>query len=143
MIQVSNPTLVAYGVSNRYNMSALQPLVQRRGSIKIRDDSVCNHVVAEATMIAVTYQSYNIDKVVVSEQDEVRTTEYCWSIGLETFILNVIRLLGRDVTARSTIINDLQTAIESIDSSKGASVEPFGSFVSNVYTRWGDLNYIY
>ncbi|RZC72673.1 hypothetical protein C5167_048156 [Papaver somniferum] len=75
MIQVSNPILVTYGVSNRYNMSALQPLVRRRGSIKIiKDDSVCNHVVVEATMVAVTYQSYNIDKVVVPEQDDVRTT---------------------------------------------------------------------
>ncbi|KAI3886722.1 hypothetical protein MKX03_006865, partial [Papaver bracteatum] len=56
-------------------MSALQPLVRRGGSIKIiKDGSVCNHVVAEATKIAVTYQSYNIDKVVAPEQDEVTAT---------------------------------------------------------------------
>ncbi|KAI3992264.1 hypothetical protein MKX01_029985 [Papaver californicum] len=55
-------------------------------------------------------------------------------------ILKVIKPLGGDVTARYTIINDLRTVVRSINSLKGATVEPFGSFVSNLYTRCGDLD---
>ncbi|KAM5585720.1 hypothetical protein ABKV19_004896 [Rosa sericea] len=34
----------------------------------------------------------------------------------------------------------LQGAVESVESLRGATVEPFGSFVSELFTRWGDLD---
>lgn len=138
-------------------MSALQPLI-RRGSAKIiKDDAVSNHVVAEATKIAATYQSHNIDKVVAPDQVPVTATTGTESklSSLSSYdtkgsgkllecclrdILKVIKPLGGDLTARYTIINDLRTVVGSIDGLKGATVEPFGSFVSNLYTRWGDLD---
>ncbi|KAI3888222.1 hypothetical protein MKX03_029013 [Papaver bracteatum] len=57
-------------------------------------------------------------------------------------ILNVIKPLDGDVTARHTVINDLRAVVQSIPSLRdaGATVEPFGSFVSDLYTRWGDLD---
>ncbi|XP_026418992.1 protein HESO1-like [Papaver somniferum] len=57
-------------------------------------------------------------------------------------VLNVIKPLDGDVTARYTVINDLRAVVQSIPSLRdaGATVEPFGSFVSNLYTRWGDLD---
>ncbi|RZC93596.1 hypothetical protein C5167_007636 [Papaver somniferum] len=140
-------------------MSALQPLV-RRGSAKIiKDDTVCNHVVAEATKVAATYQSHNIDnKLVVALGQVPVTATTCTESKLSSLsscdtkgsgkllecclrdILKVIQPLGGDFTARYTIINDLRTVVGSIDSLKGATVEPFGSFVSNLYTKWGDLD---
>ncbi|KAI3987105.1 hypothetical protein MKX01_036895 [Papaver californicum] len=141
----------------KYNMSALQPLVRRGCTKVIKDDSACNHVVAEATKVAATYQSHNIDKVVAPEQVALTATRVSdsnlgSSLSYDTKgsgtllerclrdILKVIKPLGGDVTARYTIINDLRTVVRSIDSLKGATVEPFGSFVSNLYTRWGDLD---
>ncbi|XP_026411851.1 protein HESO1-like [Papaver somniferum] len=139
----------------RYNMSAFQPLI-RRGSAKIiKDDAVSNHVVAEATKIAATYQSHNIDKVVAPEpvtattgaESKLSSLSSCDTKGCGKLleccvrdILKVIKPLGGDLTARYTIINDLRTVVGSIDGLKGATVEPFGSFVSNLYTRWGDLD---
>ncbi|XP_026389088.1 protein HESO1-like [Papaver somniferum] len=138
----------------RYNMSALQPLI-RRGSAIVKDDTISNHVVAEATKIAATYQSHNIDNKVVVAPAQVPVTaaelklspSLSYTKGSETLlepclreILKVIKPLGGDVTARYTIINDLRTVVGSINSLKGATVEPFGSFVSNLYTRWGDLD---
>ncbi|KAI3884110.1 hypothetical protein MKW92_031961 [Papaver armeniacum] len=138
-------------------MSAFQPLI-RRGSAKvIKDDAVSNHVVAEATKIAATYQSHNIDKVVSPRQVPVTATtgteSKLSSLSSDDTkgsgkllecclrdILKVIKPLGGDLTARYTIINDLRTVVGSIDGLKGATVEPFGSFVSNLYTRWGDLD---
>ncbi|KAI3992263.1 hypothetical protein MKX01_029984 [Papaver californicum] len=55
-------------------------------------------------------------------------------------ILNVIKPLDGDITARYTVINDLRAVVQSIPCLRGATVEPFGSFVSNLYTRWGDLD---
>ncbi|KAI3913732.1 hypothetical protein MKW98_011793 [Papaver atlanticum] len=143
----------------RVNMSALQPLV-RRGSAKIiKDDTVCNHVVAEATKIAAAYQSHNIDNKVVVAPGQVPVTATRGAelklsplssydtMGSGTLlerclrdILKVIKPLGGDLTARYTTISDLRTVVGSIDSLKGATVEPFGSFVSNLYTKWGDLD---
>ncbi|XP_050210628.1 protein HESO1 [Mercurialis annua] len=57
-----------------------------------------------------------------------------------TDILEVIRPLREDWTVRSKIIEELQNVISSIDSFRGATVEPFGSFVSNLFTPWGDLD---
>ncbi|RZC58932.1 hypothetical protein C5167_006228 [Papaver somniferum] len=152
--------ILHFGVSNRVNMSALQPLVRRGSAKMIKDDTVCNHVVAEATKIAAAYQTHNIDnnKVVVAPgQVPVTATRGAElklsplssydTMGSGTLperclrdILKVIKPLGGDVTARYTIISDLRTVVGSIDSLKGATVEPFGSFVSNLYSRWGDLD---
>lgn len=45
-----------------------------------------------------------------------------------------------DWEIRLAIINDLRSAAESVESLRGATVEPFGSVVSNLFTRWGDLD---
>ncbi|OVA15576.1 PAP/25A-associated [Macleaya cordata] len=55
-------------------------------------------------------------------------------------ILDVIKPLLGDVTTRYQIINEFKAVVESVESLRGATVEPFGSFVSNLYTRWGDLD---
>ncbi|CAJ1863810.1 unnamed protein product [Sphenostylis stenocarpa] len=55
-------------------------------------------------------------------------------------ILQVVTPLQEDWQIRFTIINDLRSIVESVESLRGATVEPFGSFVSNLFTRWGDLD---
>ncbi|KAK7305783.1 hypothetical protein VNO77_43695 [Canavalia gladiata] len=55
-------------------------------------------------------------------------------------ILQVVTPLQEDWEIRFSIINDLQRVVESVESLRGATVEPFGSFVSNLFTRWGDLD---
>nr|XP_027104376.1 protein HESO1-like isoform X1 [Coffea arabica]XP_027104377.1 protein HESO1-like isoform X1 [Coffea arabica]XP_027104378.1 protein HESO1-like isoform X1 [Coffea arabica] len=55
-------------------------------------------------------------------------------------ILQVINPLREDWSIRFYIINELQAVVQSIESLRGATVEPFGSFVSNLFTRWGDLD---
>uniref|UniRef100_A0A5B7AF62 Putative poly(A) RNA polymerase GLD2 n=1 Tax=Davidia involucrata TaxID=16924 RepID=A0A5B7AF62_DAVIN len=55
-------------------------------------------------------------------------------------ILRVINPLGEDWSTRFHIINELRDVIKSVESLRGATVEPFGSFVSNLFTRWGDLD---
>ncbi|KAK3231619.1 hypothetical protein Dsin_003500 [Dipteronia sinensis] len=55
-------------------------------------------------------------------------------------ILNVIYPLREDLDTRIGIINELRSVVQSVESLRGAIVEPFGSFVSNLFTRWGDLD---
>ncbi|KAI3984422.1 hypothetical protein MKX01_011376 [Papaver californicum] len=57
-------------------------------------------------------------------------------------ILLAIKPSEDDVTARTQIINELKATMGCMRSQnlRGASVELFGSFVSNLYTRWGDLD---
>ncbi|KAI9078339.1 hypothetical protein K1719_039715 [Acacia pycnantha] len=55
-------------------------------------------------------------------------------------ILKVITPLQEDWVIRFEIIKDLQTVVESLENFRGATVEPFGSFVSRLFTRWGDLD---
>ncbi|KAK1572014.1 hypothetical protein Q3G72_026219 [Acer saccharum] len=55
-------------------------------------------------------------------------------------ILNVINPLREDWDIRIGIIHELRSAVQSVESLRGAIVEPFGSFVSNLFTRWGDLD---
>ncbi|XP_021904138.1 protein HESO1 isoform X1 [Carica papaya] len=55
-------------------------------------------------------------------------------------ILNVIKPLREDWEIRFQVINQLQEVVGSVDSLRGATVEPFGSFVSNLFTRLGDLD---
>ncbi|MED6192572.1 Protein heso1 [Stylosanthes scabra] len=55
-------------------------------------------------------------------------------------ILKAVTPLQEDWAVRFGIINDLRLVAESVESLRGATVEPFGSFVSNLFTRWGDLD---
>ncbi|KAJ8765881.1 hypothetical protein K2173_020397 [Erythroxylum novogranatense] len=55
-------------------------------------------------------------------------------------ILDAIQPLSDDWRVRSEIIQELQDVVRSVESLRGATVEPFGSFVSNLFTRWGDLD---
>ncbi|KAF2318885.1 hypothetical protein GH714_011444 [Hevea brasiliensis] len=55
-------------------------------------------------------------------------------------VLEVIKPLREDWEVRSKIIEELKDVVTSVESLRGATVEPFGSFVSNLFTRWGDLD---
>ncbi|XP_028058126.1 protein HESO1-like, partial [Camellia sinensis] len=55
-------------------------------------------------------------------------------------ILRVVNPLRDDRLARHQIINELRVVVQSVESLRGATVEPYGSFVSNLFTRWGDLD---
>ncbi|KAI8564116.1 hypothetical protein RHMOL_Rhmol03G0157200 [Rhododendron molle] len=55
-------------------------------------------------------------------------------------ILRVISPLREDWSPRFQIIDELRAVVQSVESLRGATVEPYGSFVSNLFTRWGDLD---
>ncbi|GLT75455.1 hypothetical protein SLA2020_471780 [Shorea laevis] len=55
-------------------------------------------------------------------------------------ILEAIKPLGEDRLTRDRVIADLRQVVQSLEDFRGATVEPFGSFVSNLFTRWGDLD---
>lgn len=55
-------------------------------------------------------------------------------------ILSVIKPPREDFVVRAQIIDDFRAVVESVDSLRGATVEPFGSFCSNLFSRWGDLD---
>lgn len=55
-------------------------------------------------------------------------------------ILRSINPLEEDWSMRFQLIQELRVVVESIEILRGATVEPFGSFVSNLFTRWGDLD---
>ncbi|KAG8380743.1 hypothetical protein BUALT_Bualt06G0047800 [Buddleja alternifolia] len=55
-------------------------------------------------------------------------------------ILRSINPLNDDWSIRFHIITEIRAIVESIESLRGATVEPFGSFASNLFTRWGDLD---
>ncbi|KAF8010002.1 hypothetical protein BT93_J0860 [Corymbia citriodora subsp. variegata] len=55
-------------------------------------------------------------------------------------ILSAIKPSQEDRIARNQIIDELQTIVRSMDIFRGAIVEPFGSFVSGLFTKWGDLD---
>ncbi|XP_023771124.1 protein HESO1 [Lactuca sativa] len=57
-----------------------------------------------------------------------------------TDILYVVNPTQDDWSKRFQIINDLRSVVETLEILRGATVEPFGSFVSNLFTRWGDLD---
>ncbi|XP_047161948.1 protein HESO1 [Vigna umbellata] len=67
------------------------------------------------------------------------TTHSMLDIALND-ILRVVTPLQEDWNIRFAIINDIRSIVESVESLRGATVEPFGSFVSNLFTRWGDLD---
>ncbi|XP_062092627.1 protein HESO1 isoform X2 [Humulus lupulus] len=55
-------------------------------------------------------------------------------------ILDLVKPSNDDWVARFQVIEEFQGVVESLQSLNGATVEPFGSFVSNLFTRWGDLD---
>ncbi|TYG51859.1 hypothetical protein ES288_D10G294900v1 [Gossypium darwinii] len=55
-------------------------------------------------------------------------------------ILEVVKPLHEGWVTRFKIINELREVVQSIENLRGATVEPFGSFVSNLFSRWGDLD---
>lgn len=55
-------------------------------------------------------------------------------------ILSVIKPVEADVRTRYQVIEDLRSVVTTVDGMRGATVEPFGSFISNLYTNCGDLD---
>ncbi|KAK1382220.1 TUTase domain-containing protein [Heracleum sosnowskyi] len=55
-------------------------------------------------------------------------------------ILSLINPTKDDWAVRFHIIEDVRDAVETVESLRGATVEPYGSFVSDLFTRWGDLD---
>ncbi|KAL5569014.1 hypothetical protein UlMin_025589 [Ulmus minor] len=55
-------------------------------------------------------------------------------------ILAVVNPLNDDWIARHQILEELKGVVASVERLRGATVEPFGSFVSNLFSRWGDLD---
>ncbi|XP_052170508.1 protein HESO1 isoform X2 [Diospyros lotus] len=55
-------------------------------------------------------------------------------------ILAAINPTGDDWSARLRLIEELRVVVRSLESLRGATVEPYGSFASNLFTRWGDLD---
>ncbi|KAK1382216.1 TUTase domain-containing protein [Heracleum sosnowskyi] len=55
-------------------------------------------------------------------------------------ILFLIKPNNDDWAVRFHIIQEVRDAVQTVESLRGAAVEPLGSFVSNLFTRWGDLD---
>ncbi|KAM4093937.1 hypothetical protein ACB094_06G156400 [Castanea mollissima] len=55
-------------------------------------------------------------------------------------ILEVLKPKQEDLATRAQVISELRRVVESVQSLRGAAVEPFGSFVSNLFTKWGDVD---
>ncbi|CAN1798151.1 Protein HESO1 [Linum perenne] len=55
-------------------------------------------------------------------------------------MLDVMEPRREDWLLRQKIIQELQDLVRTVPSLRGATVEPFGSFVSNLFTPWGDLD---
>lgn len=55
-------------------------------------------------------------------------------------ILKVIVPPREDWVTRLKVIDELRNVVQSMESLRGATVEPFGSFVSNLFIRGGDLD---
>ncbi|XP_031383996.1 protein HESO1 [Punica granatum] len=60
--------------------------------------------------------------------------------GIINGILAEIKPQQEDWAIRFQVIDELRKVVESVESLRGATVEPFGSFVSNLFTRSGDLD---
>lgn len=56
------------------------------------------------------------------------------------YVLRKINPSEDDWSSRFQLIEELRAIVQPIDSLRGATVEPFGSFVSNLFTRHGDLD---
>ncbi|OEL33123.1 Protein HESO1 [Dichanthelium oligosanthes] len=55
-------------------------------------------------------------------------------------ILSTIKLVEDDRKKRLSAIQELEDTIYSVEALRGASVKPFGSFISNLYAKSGDLD---
>ncbi|XP_009407504.2 protein HESO1 isoform X1 [Musa acuminata AAA Group] len=77
--------------------------------------------------------------------------EYYNSSSISSDRLGVLGLCLRDILAeikpedsdrikRLNAINQFSDYLRTVQSLRGAVVRPFGSFVSNLYTKWGDLD---
>ncbi|KAL0003187.1 hypothetical protein SO802_016968 [Lithocarpus litseifolius] len=69
--------------------------------------------------------------------------KWCANSTLEPIleeILEVLKPKQEDLATRDQVINELRRVVESVQSLRGAAVEPFGSFVSNLFTKWGDVD---
>ncbi|KAM7492003.1 hypothetical protein LguiA_034924 [Lonicera macranthoides] len=55
-------------------------------------------------------------------------------------ILHVINPSQEDWAIRFQLIEELKSVVQSVESLRGATVEPYGSFVANLFTKWGDLD---
>ncbi|KAJ1686497.1 hypothetical protein LUZ63_017887 [Rhynchospora breviuscula] len=55
-------------------------------------------------------------------------------------ILSLIKPSESDRNKRLNTVDELTRSIQSIGTLKGAAVQPFGSFLSNLYSKWGDLD---
>ncbi|PWA70902.1 nucleotidyltransferase family protein [Artemisia annua] len=64
---------------------------------------------------------------------------YTLAIALRD-ILQVVNPTDEDWHKRFQILNDLGAVVGTLEILRGATVEPFGSFVSNLFTKWGDLD---
>ncbi|KAK9127046.1 hypothetical protein Syun_015843 [Stephania yunnanensis] len=54
--------------------------------------------------------------------------------------LLLIKPLHHDEATRVLIIDEFKTVVNSVENLRDARVEPFGSFVSKLYSKWGDLD---
>ncbi|XP_023877233.2 protein HESO1 [Quercus suber] len=69
--------------------------------------------------------------------------KWCANSTLEPIleeILEVLKPKQKDLATRDQVINELRRVVETVQSLRGAAVEPFGSFVSNLFTKWGDVD---
>ncbi|GAB2232621.1 hypothetical protein Droror1_Dr00011664 [Drosera rotundifolia] len=55
-------------------------------------------------------------------------------------ILHAINPTKEDWDKRLQVIDEFRAVVSTVESLRGATVEPFGSFLSNLFTRWGDLD---
>ncbi|XP_024535821.1 protein HESO1 isoform X1 [Selaginella moellendorffii] len=60
--------------------------------------------------------------------------------GLLMATANQLQPTQQDFEARVDILRRLEFLIREIDVCKGLAIKPFGSFLSNLYTPWGDLD---
>lgn len=60
--------------------------------------------------------------------------------GLLREVLSNISPLEEDRVKRLNIITRFKSIVQGLENLKGVSVTPFGSFLSDLYTRWGDLD---
>ncbi|VFQ72867.1 unnamed protein product [Cuscuta campestris] len=62
---------------------------------------------------------------------------------LEGTLHNILRLINpleEDRSQRFQVIQGLRAIVQNIRSLKDATVEPYGSFVSDLFTKWGDID---
>ncbi|KAI4384493.1 hypothetical protein MLD38_002642 [Melastoma candidum] len=55
-------------------------------------------------------------------------------------ILKVVEPNPEDWKIRFQVIEELRSVVESVESLRGATVEEYGSFASNLFSKWGDLD---